>query len=40
MLEGIVYLGLVLWLSVGGFVLYTAIQDDIRSEKERKEKMK
>lgn len=40
MLEVIAYLGMVLWLSVGVFVLYTAIRDDIRSEKDRKEKMK
>ncbi|MFK8197845.1 hypothetical protein ACDH46_01525 [Aerococcaceae bacterium zg-1292] len=38
MLELLVYIGLVVWNCMGLFMFYTSIRDDIRNEKERKEK--
>lgn len=38
MLELIAYSSLALWIALGGFLFYTTVRDDIRNEKERKEK--
>lgn len=40
MVEGLFYVGTTLWMGIGLFMFYTAVRDDIRQEKERKEKKK
>lgn len=38
MLENLAYVGMTIWLLMGVFMFYTIVRDDIRNEKERKEK--